>query len=71
LPLDGLLRGACHRAALCADPLARNDGMDSVRAERFFRRARSNFAALGSKLTFRDIPENRGFLPSNAEENSA
>jgi hypothetical protein len=20
----GLLRGACHRAALCADPLARN-----------------------------------------------
>jgi hypothetical protein len=21
----GLLRGACHRAALCADPLARND----------------------------------------------
>ncbi len=23
---DGLLRGACHRAALCADPLARNDG---------------------------------------------
>src|SRR5665213_16956 len=25
-PRDGLLRGACHRAALCADPLARNDG---------------------------------------------
>jgi len=23
---DGLLRGACHRAALCADPVARNDG---------------------------------------------
>jgi hypothetical protein len=23
---DGLLRGAWHRAALCADPLARNDG---------------------------------------------
>ena len=23
--LSGLLRGACHRAALCADPLARND----------------------------------------------
>ena len=23
----GLLRGACHRAALCADPLARNDGI--------------------------------------------
>jgi hypothetical protein len=23
---DGLLRGACHRAALRADPLARNDG---------------------------------------------
>src|SRR3954452_13724040 len=22
----GLLRGACHRAARCADPLARNDG---------------------------------------------
>jgi hypothetical protein len=25
LRLHGLLRGACHRAALCADPLARND----------------------------------------------
>src|SRR5260370_9840613 len=25
---NGLLRGACHRAALCADPLARNDGND-------------------------------------------
>ena len=25
LPRDGLLRGACHRAALRADPLARND----------------------------------------------
>jgi hypothetical protein len=25
IPLHGLLRGACHRAALCADPLARND----------------------------------------------
>src|ERR1700756_1687707 len=24
---SGLLRGACHRAALCADPLARNDGL--------------------------------------------
>ena len=24
--VSGLLRGACHRAALCADPLARNDG---------------------------------------------
>src|SRR5260370_31559363 len=24
---DGLLRGACHRAALRADPLARNDGV--------------------------------------------
>jgi hypothetical protein len=23
---SGLLRGACHRAALRADPLARNDG---------------------------------------------
>jgi hypothetical protein len=23
---DGLLRGVYHRAALCADPLARNDG---------------------------------------------
>jgi hypothetical protein len=22
---NGLLRGACHRAALCADPVARND----------------------------------------------
>jgi hypothetical protein len=25
LPRYGLLRGACHRAALRADPLARND----------------------------------------------
>jgi hypothetical protein len=25
LPRRGLFRGACHRAALCADPLARND----------------------------------------------
>jgi hypothetical protein len=24
-PLHGLLRGACHRAALGADPVARND----------------------------------------------
>jgi hypothetical protein len=23
--VGGWLRGACHRAALCADPLARND----------------------------------------------
>jgi branched-chain amino acid transport system permease protein len=27
---SGLLRGACHRAALCADPLARNDGRMSA-----------------------------------------
>jgi len=27
----GLLRGACHRAALCADPLARNDGQSAKR----------------------------------------
>ncbi|HEX7884055.1 MAG TPA: hypothetical protein VF499_15120, partial [Afipia sp.] len=27
LVVSGLLRGACHRAALCADPLARNDGL--------------------------------------------
>ena len=26
----GLLRGACHRAALCADPLARNDGGSAI-----------------------------------------
>src|SRR5258707_11795846 len=26
LRLHGLLRGACHRAALCPDPLARDDG---------------------------------------------
>jgi hypothetical protein len=26
---SGLLRGACHRAALCADPLARNDGVET------------------------------------------
>jgi hypothetical protein len=25
-PLSGLLRGACRRAALCGDPLARNEG---------------------------------------------
>jgi 2-hydroxychromene-2-carboxylate isomerase len=25
-----LLRGACHRAALCADPLARNDGENNL-----------------------------------------
>src|SRR5882757_913185 len=25
-PRYGLLRGVCHWAALCADPLARNDG---------------------------------------------
>ncbi|MEH2565961.1 hypothetical protein V1289_005588 [Bradyrhizobium sp. AZCC 2289] len=25
----GLLRGACHRAALCADPLARNDDVEA------------------------------------------
>src|SRR6185295_3224663 len=25
--IPGLLRGACHRAALRADPLARNDGI--------------------------------------------
>jgi hypothetical protein len=30
LPLDGLLRGACHRAALRADPLARNDGVKTA-----------------------------------------
>src|SRR5712664_866214 len=27
MPRYGLLRGACHRAAVCADPLARNDGV--------------------------------------------
>jgi hypothetical protein len=26
---SGLLRGACHRAAFRADPLARNDGIQS------------------------------------------
>src|SRR3981189_3042525 len=26
MPRNGLIRGACHRAALRADPLARNDG---------------------------------------------
>jgi len=29
-PDSGLLRGACHRAALCADPLARNDGLRTI-----------------------------------------
>jgi hypothetical protein len=29
---SGLLRGACRRAALCADPLARNDGADDAQA---------------------------------------
>src|SRR5260221_4776442 len=28
----GLLRGACHRAALCADPVARNDGLTRANA---------------------------------------
>src|SRR5258708_1161785 len=28
----GLLRGACHRAALCADPLARNDDLKTILA---------------------------------------
>jgi hypothetical protein len=27
---DGLLRGACHRAALCADPSARNDALKDL-----------------------------------------
>jgi hypothetical protein len=30
---DGLLRGACHRAALRADPLARNDGFGCLKIE--------------------------------------
>src|ERR1700730_11063616 len=30
LPRYGLLRGACHRAALRADPLARNDGIGTA-----------------------------------------
>src|SRR5260370_18742117 len=35
MPRRGLLRGACHRAALWADPLARNDGslLDSRRPD--------------------------------------
>src|SRR6202790_60176 len=33
---DGLLRGACHRAALCADPLARNDGKGDRGREGFW-----------------------------------
>ena len=28
---NGLLRGACRRAALCADPLARSDGFGEHR----------------------------------------
>jgi hypothetical protein len=28
-PKAGLLRGACHRAALRADPLARSDGLQA------------------------------------------
>ena|SRR5258708_18509082 len=37
----GLLRGACHRAALCADPLARNDveGLAETRVFVIARRA--------------------------------
>jgi hypothetical protein len=31
---NGLLRGACHRAALCADPVARNDARARIRAAR-------------------------------------
>ncbi len=35
----GLLRGACHRAALCADPLARNDAETfALRADNLHRR---------------------------------
>jgi hypothetical protein len=30
----GLLRGACHRAALCADPLARNDSLHPMSSRR-------------------------------------
>src|SRR5712691_3348381 len=36
----GLLRGACHRAALCADPLARNDGSNCPDFRRLLRRSR-------------------------------
>src|SRR5438874_2013659 len=36
--IDGLLRGACHRAALRADPLARNDGWVSPRRVPLHRR---------------------------------
>src|SRR5580704_10368364 len=32
LPRGGLLRGACHRAALRADPLARNDACQTFAA---------------------------------------
>jgi hypothetical protein len=30
LPRYRLLRGACHRAARCADPVARNDGLKTL-----------------------------------------
>ena len=36
----GLLRGACHRAALCADPLARNDGSNCPDFRRLLGRPR-------------------------------
>jgi len=37
----GLLRGACHRAALRADPVARNDGRASARGARHWARGRA------------------------------
>jgi len=47
----GLLRGACHRAALRADPLARNDGGTHLRdlAARFARGFSGSFRPLQSE----------------------
>ncbi|RXG90167.1 hypothetical protein EAS61_26740 [Bradyrhizobium zhanjiangense] len=39
---SGLLRGACHRAALRADPLARNDGVEGNSAPTLVSRTSCN-----------------------------
>ena len=41
----GLLRGACHRAALCADPVARNDSSNSTGTLHMVKAATSSILA--------------------------
>jgi antitoxin CptB len=52
----GLLRGACHRAALCADPLARNDGGTDYFA------SHSSIFAWISMDNATDIPRSRRYI---------